>query len=401
MENKVLDKGKQVVIAATLLNFLTGIMYGWSIISKFLVEHYGWTSKEASLPYTIYSIAFVVAMIIFGKVQDKKGPTLLSGFGGFLVGAGLILSGFIINPVSIIITAGIIVGMGVGIISTATTPPVIKWHPERVKGKVTGIIVSGVALSSVFFSPLMDFLINSYGLLKTFLFLGIFILISSVFISQFLVNPPEGFTHEEEASAKSKNTETNLKWNKMIKTPTFYKLWFMLACSSTAGLMIISHVSNIAKIQANLNTGFILVITLSLFNTLGRLIAGNLSDKIGRINVMRIIFVLQGINMFLFADYNHLALILFGVSIAGLCYGSTFGIFPAITSDYYGSRNFGLNYGIVFTGWGLGGVIGPMAAASIFDMTGTYNTAYMIALALLAISIIITFTFKTKVSENI
>jgi MFS transporter, OFA family, oxalate/formate antiporter len=125
------------------------------------------------------------------------------------------------------------------------------------------------------------------------------------------------------------------------------------------------------------------------------------SDKIGRINLMRIIFGLQAINMLLFTFYGSIALLAVGIAVAGLCYGGGFSVFPATTIDLYGMKNFGVNYGLVMTGWGFGGVIGPMLAASVFDANKKYNIAYVIAGILLVVTFLITFTFrKAKVPKS-
>jgi len=153
---------------------------------------------------------------------------------------------------------------------------------------------------------------------------------------------------------------------------------------------------NIAKIQVNWEGGYLLVALLAIFNALGRFSGGAVSDRIGRINLMRIIFSLQAINMLLFGSYQSVALLALGVSLAGLNYGATFSVYPATVVDFYGVKNVGANYSILFTGWGVAGVIGPMTAAAIFDATQSYNSAYLVAFGLLVISILTTFTFRRK-----
>ncbi|MCS4470733.1 OFA family MFS transporter [Clostridium botulinum] len=263
---------------------------------------------------------------------------------------------------------------------------------------VTGIVVAGIGLSSAFYSPLANYLIKIAGLSKTFIYIGVGALISSVLLAQFLENPPEDFVHKDINSNEEKyiKSSTDCTWQEMIKTRDFYKLWLMLAFSSSAGLMIIGHISNIAKIQVNWQGGFILVILLAIFNTLGRVLGGTLSDKMDRINLMKLIFILQGINMFIFPRYSNVGLLSIGVAIAGLCYGAGFAIFPAAVTDRYGVKNFGINYGLTYTGWGIGGVIGPMTAATIFDATGNYNSAYIVAAVLMIIATIIGLTFSPK-----
>ncbi|MDU5083461.1 OFA family MFS transporter [uncultured Tissierella sp.] len=398
MEKDLTTKKYKVLWAATLTNVIAGLVYIWSVISKALIEDLNWTSKEASLPYTMVTVFFVIAMVIFGKIQDEKGPKLTVTIGGILMGAGLIFSGIFTDPKIMILTMGVIAGTGIGTVNASTVPPAVKWFPHEKKGMITGIVVAGVGLSSVFYSPLANYLIDKVGISKTFIYIGVGALILTLILAQLLENPPEGFLSQKTTSTEKKKDKSSndFTWKEMIKTLNFYKLWLMLTFSSSAGLMIIGHVSSIAKSQVNWQSGFILVILLSIFNALGRILGGTLSDKIGRVSLMKMVFILQGVNMFLFAKYSNIGLLAIGVAIAGLCYGAAFSVFPAAVTDLYGIKNFGINYGLTYTGWGVGGIIGPMTAAAIFDSTHNYNTAYIVAGTLLVISTIIAFTFKPE-----
>ncbi|MBU5313265.1 OFA family MFS transporter [Tissierella carlieri] len=402
MEKDLTTKKYKVLWAATLTNVIAGLVYIWSVISKALIEDLNWTSKEASLPYTMVTVFFVIAMVIFGKIQDEKGPKLTVTIGGILMGAGLIFSGIFTDPKIMILTMGVIAGTGIGTVNASTVPPAVKWFPHEKKGMITGIVVAGVGLSSVFYSPLANYLIDKVGISKTFIYIGVGALILTLILAQLLENPPEGFLSQKTTSTEKKKDKASndFTWKEMIKTLNFYKLWLMLTFSSSAGLMIIGHVSSIAKSQVNWQAGFILVILLSIFNALGRILGGTLSDKIGRVSLMKMVFILQGVNMFLFAKYSNIGLLAIGVAIAGLCYGAGFSVFPATVTDLYGIKNFGINYGLTYTGWGVGGIIGPMTAAAIFDSTHNYNTAYIVAGILLVISTIIAFTFKSERQEG-
>lgn len=397
------EKNKKYMVlgAATGINLASGILYIWGIISKALVEQLNWTSKQASLPYTVATISFVIAMVVFGNIQDKKGPRIIGTIGGLFMGSGLVISGLILNPIVLILSMGIISGCGIGILNVATTPPAIKWFSPDKKGMITGIVVGGVSVSSMIYSPISSYLIKNLSISKTFIIIGLISLTISVFLAQFLKNPPVGYKIE---TKKSYICSEDFTLREMIKTKKFYMVWLMLALSSAAGLMIIGHISNIAKVQANWENGFILVILLAVFNTVGRFVGGSISDKIGRSSLMKTIFLTQGINMFLFSQYNNLGLLVIGSAVAGLCYGATFSVFPATISDIYGLKYFGINYGTMFTGWGVGGIIGPMTGAAIFDMTGNYESAYLVAGSLLALAFLITFAFdkskaKTKVTN--
>ena len=399
MEKNYKSKARVVLWSATGLSFVSGILYIWSIVSKALIKQYNWTSTEAALPYTIATIVFAVSMVFAGGLQDKKGPRLSGTIGAALLGIGLFLSAFAKTPLMMVLTFSVIVGTGIGINNVATTPPAIKWFPPQKKGMITGIVVAGIGLASVFYSPLINYLMENFGISKSFTILGIAAFVLAVLLAQFLTNPPENYKPGQEISvskAAGRRPEAGIEtdWKGMVKTADFYKLWVMLAFSAAAGLMIIGHIATIAKTQAHWEGGYILVALLGIFNSLGRLLGGTLSDKIGRINLMRLAFGLQALNMAFFGLFTTTGTLAIGVIIAGLCYGATFSVFPATTADFYGLKNMGANYGLIFTAWGLGGVIGPLAAGKIFDMTGSYNKAYIVSLVLLLIAALFTFTFK-------
>ncbi|TJX14425.1 OFA family MFS transporter [Tissierella creatinini] len=384
-----------VLIAAVAINVFNGVMYTWSSISSKIISEWGWTSKEASLPYTTYTVFFVVSMVAFGETMDKKGPKGLATLGSILLGLGFLLSGFTKNPAIMVITIGIIMGSGVGMHTLTTAPAAIKWFPPEKKGLVTGIVSSGVAASSLIFSPIGKYLLDKIGVNNTFILLGGVLMVVTTVFSRMLKNPATQIIAEEPKDSLL-DFEVSYDWKYMLKTTYFYKLWIMMAFLSASGLMIISHIVNISKVQAGLDNGYILIIFLSIFNFMGRILAGMFSDKLGRINLLKIILILEAINIGFFRMYSNLGLLIIGVGIVGFCYGAVFSVFPSAISDKYGPKFYGKNYALIFTSWGLSGIIGPMTAAAIFDITGGYEAAYLIALFLLIISSLIAFGIKEK-----
>lgn len=394
-------KGWIVTSAATGINLILGVLYIWSIMSKALVKELGWTSTEASLPYTVCIAAFAIVMVFAGKVQDIKGPRLSSTFGGILLGGGLILSSLTRDPLIMLLTFGALGGAGIGFCYAATTPSAVKWFPIQKKGLISGIVVSGVGFAAVYISPLTNSLLLSNGISKTFFYLGIGAFIMLIVLSQLLYDSPAVYSAKTAFPAKNDQIskpdyKKEYGWKDMLKTLNFYKLWIMYAFTSSAGLMIIGHIANIAKMQAQWENGYLLVVLLAIFNTLGRIIGGFVSDRLGHLNTMRFVFLLQAVNMVLFSQYLSSGTLAAGVAIAGLCYGALFSVFPAATAESYGIKNLGVNYGLVFTAWGFGGVIGPLLAARIFDSAGSYNTSYIVSAVLLIIAGAVTFLFRSS-----
>lgn len=397
-EDKYTYRSKYGVLGSAVgVNLMAGFIYTWSILSRTLIEEFGWTSSQASLPYTLFTISFVLAMVVFGKAQDSRGPRLVSALGSISMGLGLILSGLFIDPKIMVFTVGIVTGSGVGMMTVATSPPVVKWFPPSKKGMVTGLVAAGAGLASLYYSPLASYLIAGFGLEKTFIFIGGGALIVGSLLSLGLKNPPLELCVDREGEESISCPDVkDYTWQEMLKSRDFYKIWLMFGFSASVGLMVIGHIASISKSQVGWQAGFILVIIFSISNTLGRISGGAISDKVGRMNLMKIVFSLQALNMLLFIVYTNKLTLIVGVFLAGLCYGTGFSTFPATISDLYGTKNFGINYGLMFTAWGLGGILGPMIAAGIYDSFNSYFFAYMVSFILLITSILLASRIKIR-----
>ena len=394
------SSGWIITFAALGVNLVLGLLYTWGVFQKALVTQWGWSSTMASLPYSVAIIVFAIMMIFAGRAQDKIGPRYVAMLGGILLGMGLIASGFTKNPSVMVFTFGVIGACGIGLGYSATTPCAIKWFESSKRGLVSGIVVAGVGLAPVYIAPLTNYLIESYGIQQTFLILGVFAIVATVLFSLILKNPPAGYIPVQTTVAnQSVNRATDVPWNIMVKTRQFYLLWTMYLLSATAGLMLIGHLPKIAATQADWKAGYYLIVVLSIFNAIGRILVGSLSDKIGRTLAMTIVFLLQAANMFIFSFYDSIPLLIFGAALAGLSYGALFTLFPTTTADFFGVKNLGVNYGLVFTGWGIAGVIGPMAGGMVNDATGSYSISYYIAGALLIIGVILVRIVKAPSKE--
>lgn len=393
------QKAYTKLAAGVGINLTLGVLYLWSIISKTLVADHGWSNQQASIPYTIAILLWSVGALIAGSLQDRFGPRRFVLTGITLVGLGLLASGFASGPLWMILTFGLLVGLGVGFAYASVTPAVMKWFHRDSKGLVTGLVVAGFALASAYLGPVAYYLIHGLGISWTFWFLGLFSLATGIPLALIIKNPPKDYVPSQALTLSHKKLTPPKKpwfytWKEMMKTREFVLLWLMYAFSASAGLMIISNISSIAAEQSGYKTGFVLVIILALFNSLGRIVSGSLSDRIGRIPTLQIVFGLQGVNMLLFSFYQSPLLVLLGAAISGYSYGSLLSVFPSITSDYYGLRDFGNNYGVLFTSFGLAGFIGPLLAASVRDFTGSFALAYILSAGFILIAFFLSLVLR-------
>jgi nitrate/nitrite transporter NarK len=238
---------------------------------------------------------------------------------------------------------------------------------------------------------------------RTLLFFGIGFLIVVTLLAQFLVAPPPGYQPPVSGAGGSRATAAavNLEPGEILRTPIFYLLWTMYAFAAGAGLMIIGNITTIAKL-GKIEAGFILVALLAIGNAAGRIIAGMLSDRIGRLWTMCIIFLFQaGLMLVLRTGLTDMTAFVVVSMLLGFNYGACLSVFPSAVKDNFGLKNFGINYGLVFTAWGVGGFVFPLFAGKLFEAakkntgTGSYDDAYLTAAAVLVLAAGLTFLTRT------
>jgi MFS transporter, OFA family, oxalate/formate antiporter len=412
------NHGWRNTFAGLGINLALGILYTWSVISKGIPEEWEWTQSDKSMPYAIACLVFSLVMVPAGRMQDKMGPRIVATIGGILVGIGMIVASFTSSPLGYIMGFGVLAGAGIGFGYASATPAAVKWFPAKKTGLIAGIVVSGFGLASVYAAPLAQWLLNNYGISRMLQVLGVGFLIVVVALAQFLKVPhvvlqfmeklgDVGRKREDAEAGKPVVKENDFSPGEMLKTKQFYLLWFMYACGAGAGLMIISvakkivaaQLANMSAVEVAEKWALASVVGLAIGNGGGRILAGFLSDKIGRKITMFVFFVFQALLLLVLsqAEGTRLAsapcLILI-VALIGANYGSNLALFPSITKDFFGLKNFGMNYGLVFTAWGVGGFMLAKLAGIIFDKTQSFNFAYFCASGLLVVAAIVVLLVK-------
>ncbi len=393
-----------VVLAGMGVNLALGVLYTWSVFAAALVDKLHWTKTQSQFPYTLACVMFAVFMIVAGRWLDRVGPRVIATIGGVMAGAGMILSGLTQSVTGITIGFGLVVGAALGFGYSAPTPAAVKWFQPHKKGQIAGLVVAGFGLASVYIAPLTNYLLKNYGISKSFIFEGFFFLAVILVCSQVLAYPPAGYVPYGGPAPQTKAgsaTASKLEFSpgEMLRTPQFYLLWIMYCFAASAGLLIIGALAKISQIQGGIQWGFILVAVLAVANAGGRVLAGWLSDKLGRTNTMLIVFGIQAVNMFCFVSYKSAMLLLLGSVLTGIAYGSLLSLFPSATFDYFGLKNAGINYGLVFSAWGAAALIGPIIGGRAADLTGGYGASYMISGVLLLIAAAISFITKAPTSK--
>ncbi|MDG4552061.1 MAG: OFA family MFS transporter [Candidatus Contendobacter sp.] len=400
-------KGWTVVLAGTGINLALGVLYTWSIFKGAIGESikkggegaFQWSLASINDPYAVCCLMFAFSMILAGKCQDRVGPRFTAMIGGLLVGAGFFVLSMTTNYWMWVLGFGVLVGMGLGFGYSSATPPALKWFPPAKTGLIAGIVVSGFGLAPVYIAPLATYLMKTSGLQWTMLFFAVAFALVVGLLSLLLSNPPAGYLFGG-APAKAQAAKTapaakakDFTPSQMMKTGTFYLLWTVFFIGAGAGLMVIGSIAGMAK-QSMGELAFLAVVILAVGNASGRIIAGSLSDRIGRTLTLSLMLGFQAVLMFMAipvvtAEHSSALLIVLIATFIGFNYGTNLALFPAITKDYWGLKNFGANYGMLMTAWGLGGFVLGRASEMMQAATGGFALSFGVAGILLAVATVI------------
>lgn len=356
-----------ILIASTIINFSMSTTYIWSIYAGPLMELFGWTAAATALTYTICNSVGPVPMIIGGKVLNRFGPRKVVTCAAILFGGGMFLSGFCGSLMWMYMTYGVCVGVGMAIIYICTISNTLKFFEDR-RGFASGMLTAGSGISSVVAAPVAQTLIDHYDVLTALKAIGgVSFLI--IMICASLLRPAPKKHLENDANNGSVIEEKGSL--QMLGTPRFYLLVLIYAMGAMGGIMVISQASNMAQemVKASAQIAAMGVSIIAIGNTAGRLVWGTISDKIGRYNVLPILFSAMAILLFAFSKTSKGQIGLFFTILVfiGFCFGGFISIFPAITAENFGNQNSGSNYGIMFSGYALASMAGPQIAVACKD----------------------------------
>jgi OFA family oxalate/formate antiporter-like MFS transporter len=382
------------VAGALLMNLALGTLYAWSVFVAPLEQQFGWKRAETSMVFTIAVTVFALSFVVAGRIQDRIGPLYCSLTGGILVSLGFYLCSNTTSLTYLYVCFGVIGGLGNGFGYATPIPVIAKWFPDR-RGLAIGLAVGGYGAGSAIFGPLAQLmLIPNYGLPATFRILGAIFLVLTVIGAFLLKNPPAGYAGSSvTAAAASKSNAMTREFtpNETLRTSTFYLMWVGYALGCSAGLMVISQLVPFAKsvgiAGAALSTMTLVVGAVG--NTSGRILSGWLSDRLGRINILRTMIGISMVAMpALYAVGSNVAGLYLAVFVIYWCYGTQISVNGTAASDFWGTTNAGTNYGMLFTAWGVAGIIGPRIGGVLYDKYHNYENAFYVAAGLAAVAFV-------------
>ncbi len=383
-----------------VMNVALGAIYSWSVFRLPLERLFGWTTFESGLPFTVFLASFGLTMPVAGRIMGVLGPKKTALSGAVLVGLGWVLAYFVqytpMPLVFMLLFYGVLAGAGVGLVYGVPIAVSSKWIQER-KGLATGITILGFGFSPLITAIAAAYLIEIVGVLETFLYLGIAFAIFLVILSMPLKFPPPNWRPPASAVAKKVITYTESTSSQMISTLTFAGLWLTYVFGTSGGFIAISLAAKYGREIVGLAPAVCASLTafFAVFNGLGRPIFGYLCDRIGP----RIIAIMSFATIIVAAvtatGATTLPLYVISFALLWFTFGGWLAIAPAATSTFFGLRNLGSNYGVVFTAYGMGAIVGPVIASYIFGVTQSYALAFTTTAILAFVGAIVAFlTYK-------
>ncbi len=400
------------VYAALVMQLCLGVLYSWSVFRGPLEATNQWSKAVSIAPYRYSVLFFTVSMIIAGFWQDKKGPRLVGSVGGALMGTGVLLSAFMWQSEwGLKFAYGILGGLGVGFAYVTPIATCVKWFPDK-RGTIVGLAVLGFGAGSLIFAPLINKLLGSDPAMwattipRTFMILSVIFFICVIGAAQVYAVPPAGWKPEgwtppaAATTAAGAAIKAEFAPGEMVKTWQFYALWLIYFLGTSVGITAIGQAAPLVKELAAATavmSGATALGIMSAFNGVGRLAWGATSDKIGRKNTTICMFALYIVAcVFLLRNVQNFNQALLGLCVVGFCYGGYLAMMPSFTADFYGAKNVGANYGIVFTAWGICGFVVPgyfgkimSAAKEAGDLAGGYNQVYATLAGMCVVGIVL------------
>lgn len=409
-----------VVVGAVLIQLCLGSVYAWSVFTgplKAAVEDggYGFSNTQTQLVFSAGLVSWAVMVAAGGWLQARVGPRRTALLSGLILGAGYILGGLLGKTFwAQFACIGVIGGAGIGLGYVVPIAVGVKWFPDK-KGLITGLAVAGFGFGATLwvkvaggFKALLWLGPGCAGLLHTtslfglsgvqsvFFIYGLIYMVLVFLGSLVMVNPPAGYAPAGWIPKKTEQTgAVEYTRREMVRTPQYYILSSIFTCSGMAGVMVIGSIALfgadklVASGRATAEEAMLITGTaaalLSVFNGLGRIVWGAVSDRIGRRMSLMAMCCIQSAVLYMFFSIGGTAAgLIIGGCIVGFNYGGNFALFPAATADLFGNKNVGTNYGWVFFFYGLAGLAGPLIAGRLTDgasadAVGAWRLPFMIA----------------------
>lgn len=340
----------------------------------------GWETVTVTLVYSLYNLLLCISGIVIGAIVSRVNPRILMYLGLFLFASGWIVSGWGVMVGSFalfVLGFGFLWGIADGMLYNFNVTKTLKFFPDR-KGFASGLMLGGAAIGPVFTAPLANALNASVGIAQACIIIG-FIYMGLMFLIGWIVQtPPAGYRPRgwrppasRPGSPAAGTIDKN--WKQMLGTPIFWMLFLIFMIAYTPAMLMLANGAKIGAVQAGLDSSqqVLAISLLAVFNLLGRVSFGALSDKIGRYQTLFLALAILLVTVIIIANLDTPIPFMIAVCSIGACGGAVLVMFPPITSDNFGVKHSVLNYAIMFVAYSTASLLGPQLMGILLKRTKT------------------------------
>ncbi len=404
------------VFLCTVLQLCFGTVYAWSFFQTMLVRQLGWSNTDTAIAFSVTIFSLGIAAAWAGMALPRLGPRKLALAGSALFSIGYLVAALALKQNSLLLFYlgyGVIGGAGIGFGYVTPVATAAKWFPDK-KGLATGIVVMGFGVGAFLFSRLLaPFLVvqTEEDLPLIFMWLGLVFAVVLIPISLLISDPPKNFkppgsadSPASEPAAEPEGTDRPDFVLRCLMSREFIIIWLIFFFNISAGISVISFQSSLLQDVWGLaeptleplilaEYGAMLIAVSSLFNGLGRLFWGLLSDHIGRVTVFRILLASQMVVFAILMTENDPWIFSVLICYILLCFGGGFATMPSYIVDVFGSRHMSAVYGAVLTAWAAAGIVGPLYVGYYKDVYPDRAVIYCFLIGMLILGIGLIFSF--------
>ncbi len=381
-----MTSNRWINIAAAVLSLLcTGSIYAFSVLAGPLAQARGWTPEQISLAFTISTAICPIPMIIAGKIVDKGYAREAILVGGVLFGLSFVCMSHVTSLAGLYIGYGLLAGIGMSAAYAGALGNAARYFPDK-RGMATGLVTAGNGAAALISAPLAQSMIASDGVLSAINTLGIGFVVVGIFCGVVSRSAPNDYRPTGWVPpVTSGKPVLGSDWKQMLSSPMFYLMLSLMAAGAVSGLMIAANASQVGQnmfaitsAAAALYVGF-----YAASNAAGRFIWGAISDRIGCPNALVMIFILVALMLLLLINATSTLGFVVAICGIGISFGGVMGVFPSLVSQRFGARYFGVNYGIMFSGYAIAAAVGPRLGASVAAQhNGDFSNAFWIAIVI-------------------
>ena len=393
-----------LALSFTVLCVAYGIQFTFGVFMTAIEADTGWDRTSLSVPYSVYVFVYSALGAVTGWSTDRWGPRIVIFTGGCLLGSGILLTSQIQAPWQLYVTLGVVTALGMSAAFVPCNATVVRWFIQR-RGLALSISTSGGSAGNFLFPPLAAALIAAYGWRSTYVILGCLGLTVITLCALFIVRNPEQIGLQPDGHAPSPSTqdgpgthaESGLGFT-LAQAQRTASLWMLTAVYTMTWLVIFMPFVHIVPFAIGLGVPQVqaatIISVIGIGSLTGRLIAGPISDQLGRLPTLGLSLSLQALAFLGFYYSTGLNWLYPSAIIFGFSYGGATALFPAITGDFFGRLSVGAIVGFIFGVAGSSAAFGPFIAGYIYDATGSYSSAFLLSAGLNLVGVGLLFFLK-------